>query len=295
MKILITGANGQLGYELALALKDHQLILTDRKSAIDGNTLDITNGEAVYKCLEEHQPDVVINTAAYTQVDQAQADPDTVFEINRDGAMNLAEASLAIKAKFIHISTDYVFDGLKGSPYTEDDQVNPQNVYGESKLAGEVQTMLANPDAVILRTAWLYGGVPKFDQESKASHSFKNFINSILIKATQGKDLRVVDDQFGCPTFAGDLAQVIKEVIEKDIEPGIYHAVNAGSTSWFGLAQEILKQAQLKTKLEAIDSTQITQPAKRPPNTVLSTDKLKSRGITLPMWQEGLKSYLKRK
>jgi dTDP-4-dehydrorhamnose reductase len=296
MKILITGANGQLGTHLQEVLKDYELLLTDLKPTSVQDKLDITDGETVYQYFEENQPEVVINCAAYVNVDEAEKNPDLAYEINRDGAQNVAEASLSVGAKLIHISTDYVFDGESQEPYNENSEVHPLNVYGESKLAGEIVATLANPDVLIVRTAWLYGGYPKLnDKNPKLKLVFKNFVNSILTKAQEGQELTVVDDQVGCPTYAGHLAQAIRDVIEKEIEPGIYHCVNKGSASWFEFAQEILKCADVEAKLVPIKSKDLSQSAQRPAQSILSTEKLADYGIVLPSWQEGLRAYLNQK
>ena len=319
MKILITGANGQLGWELRKILSEsNDLILTDKilnAELIINNAelvdMDITDVEKVHEVIKSEKPDFVVHCAAYTNVDGAEDNKELAFEINRDGSRNIAGACKENGAKLIAISTDYVFDGESKKPYTEDDIPNPKSVYGESKLAGEIQTMLECPEAVILRTAWLYGGIAISKlktQNSKLNIKnypepengvFKNFPNTMLWLAIQGKELKVVDDQFGCPTYAGDLAQVIKKIIEKNgIEPGIYHAVSSGSTNWFEFAKLIISNFKFQISnfdVAPVTSADFPTKAKRPKNSVLSTEKLKKTGIELPSWEEGLDKYLDRK
>lgn len=282
MKILITGANGQLGYELQQVFANHQLILTDIDS------LDITNRETVKLSVSNNRPQVIIHAAAYTAVDGLQNNRDIAFVVNRDGSRNIAQAAKLAGARLVAISTDYVFDGTKTRPYKETDKPRPPNVYGQSKLAGEEAIIKAYPQAIIVRTAWLYGG----------TGGHKNFVRTILRKAKVGEPLKVVDDQVGSPTYARHLAQAIKQIIDQNLPAGIYHAVNSGQASWFEFAKEIVKLAKIKTDLPAqaglqpIKTSQLNLPAKRPVYSVLSTKKLASYGITLPSWQKALKEFL---
>lgn len=310
MKILITGANGQLGWELKRTLaKKHDLILTDivDNSKIKNQNLyhlDITDANQAQKLISQTKPDWIIHAAAYTNVDGAEDNSKIAFEINRNGSRNIAQATQKIGAKLIAISTDYVFDG-KSTPsvgYSEDDATHPLAVYGKSKLAGEIAIRAACPQAIILRTAWLYGGWPitasKFknpDYPDAKRGIFKNFPNTILYNLAQGKELKVVDDQRGCPTYAGDLARAIEQVVEKKIASGVYHATNRGQGSWYDFALAVAKEVKVEnyeSKIKPCPTKDFPTKARRPKNTILSIQKLQKAGITMPRWQQGVRSFL---
>jgi len=279
MKILITGANGQLGITLQDVLKDHQLILTDREE------LDITNANAVNSFVGEKKPDVIINAAAYTAVDKAEEEIDTATKINVDGAKNLAIAAKKINALFLHISTDFVFDGEKKIPYIESDLPCPLSVYGQTKFDAEKAVEKINRQYFILRTAWLY------------SPFGKNFVKT-MIKLGQEKDeIKVVSDQIGCPTYAYDLADAIRKLIEKANSYqltaksyyGLYHFAGSGSCSWYEFASEIIKLSGGKAKVLPITTAEFDAIAPRPAYSVLDCSKIKSLGIKTIPWQESLK------
>lgn len=309
-KILITGANGQLGYELQKILSDNELILTD---VLDNSNLknqkfyylDITDFNQTYELANQTKPDWIIHAAAYTNVEAAEDNPKIAYAVNCDGSGNIAKVSNTLGAKLIAISTDYVFDGkdIPNGGYGEADTANPLSIYGKSKLAGEIAIMNAYPQAIILRTAWLYGGLSVAGLKSKNQNYpdikngiFKNFPNTILYNLFQGKELKIVNDQLGCPTYAGDLAQAIQKIIEKKVAQGIYHTVNSGQASWYDFAIAIAREAKINNyqmKIMSCKTKDFPTKAKRPKSTVLSIEKLTKAGITLPKWEQGVKSFLR--
>jgi len=272
MKIFITGSDGQLGFELSEVLKDEQLFL-GRKAEHD-----ITH-ETIMHQIQEFHPDVVIHAAAYTDVDGCEKNRDLAHRVNAVGTSHVALATQKCGAKLFYISTDYVFSGRKRTPYEETDNPRPINVYGQSKLEGELFVQQCGWRYVILRTAWLYG------------RRGKNFVRTILGKAAQDEELRVVDDQVGCPTYARDLAQVISAMIPLEAY-GLYHAAGQGSCSWFEFAGEILRLAGYNNRLKPIKSWEIDRPARRPRYSVLSQQKLNALGISLRPWKIALADYI---
>jgi dTDP-4-dehydrorhamnose reductase len=279
MKILITGAYGQLGSEMAVLLKkyhDFEIILTD----ID--TLDICDKNAVRQFFEQKKPDFIVNCAAYTAVDKAENDVDLCYKINRDAVENLAEASAKIGAKIIHISTDYVFDGTANIPYKEEEKICPASVYGKSKAAGEEVLLKNNPDSIIIRTAWLY------------SIFGNNFVKTMLLLGVEREQISVVFDQIGTPTNAADLADaIIKIIISNNFVSGIYHYSNEGVCSWYDFAKAIFELKNLLCEVLPIESSQYPVPAPRPHYSVLNKAKIKSTfGIKIPHWRESLKNVL---
>jgi dTDP-4-dehydrorhamnose reductase len=226
----------------------------------------------------EARPDVVIHAAAYTDVDGAEAHPDRAFAVNASGSRHVAQGAAEAGARLIAVSTDYVYDGAKDGPYREDDPVAPLGLYGASKLEGEREILKAKPDAVILRTAWLYG-------------EGKNFVETILRLARERDELRIVDDQRGSPTAVADLATVIAALLQTPCA-GVYHAVNAGACSWYEFAREILRLAGIDRRVVPIRSSELVRPAKRPANSVLDCGKLAALGLTLRPWQDALRAYL---
>ena len=265
---LITGARGQLGTELAKLLPD--------AICADIDILDITDGVAVEKFVRENNVDVIINCAAYTAVDKAETDVELAKKINIDGPRNLAKSG----AKIIHISTDYVFDGCGHQPYKPDDETNPVSVYGKTKCAGEL-AVLENADcAVIIRTAWLY-----------SAHG-NNFVKTMRRLGAEKESINVVADQIGTPTFAGDLAAAIIQIIPQmsKEKSGIYHFTNEGVCSWYDFATEIMAQSGLACVVNPIKSSQYPTPASRPFYSVLDKDKIKQVfGINIKHWKDGLK------
>ena len=274
-KILVTGANGQLGQclqKISSQFEEFEFIFTDSE------TLDITIKEEVNDFFWQNAPDFCINAAAYTAVDLAETEVEKAFLVNADGAENLAEACAEKNAQFIHVSTDYVFDGENNLAYTEEDFTNPLGVYGASKLAGDELALEVNPCSVILRTSWVY------------SEFGKNFVKTMLNLFATKEELSIVADQFGQPTNANDLAEAIMKIIKSEkITPGIFNFSNLGRISWFDFAEKIAELSEAKIKLNAIETSQYPTPAKRPKNSVLDLDKIsKTYGIQLKPWEESL-------
>ena len=274
-KILVTGANGQLGQclqKISSQFEEFEFIFTDSE------TLDITNKEEVNDFFWQNAPDFCINAAAYTAVDLAETEVEKAFLVNADGTENLAEACAENNAQFIHVSTDYVFDGENNLAYTEEDFTNPLGVYGASKLAGDELALEVNPCSVILRTSWVY------------SEFVKNFVKTMLNLFATKDELNIVADQFGQPTNANDLAEAIMKIIKSEkITPGIFNFSNLGRISWFDFAEKIAELSEAKIKLNAIETSQYPTPAKRPKNSVLDLDKIsKTYAIQLKPWEESL-------
>jgi len=282
MKLLVTGVTGQLGGEVVAALKSqgHDVIAADRERM---NFLQPRQAAAV---VHAEQPDWVINCAAYTQVDQAESEPDTAFTINRDTPAQLGRAVADYGGRFLQLSTDFVFDGSKTRPYVEDDKPNPLGVYGQSKLEGERAVLDALPNAIILRTAWVYG-----------VHGH-NFVKTMLRLAGEGKPLRVVSDQIGTPTWTRDIVMAITALIEQQAA-GVFHFTAAGETSWHGFANAIFEEAvaagiELKTtRAEPIPTSEYPTAATRPAYSVLDTDKIGPYlPVPIPGWRDSLKKML---
>lgn len=255
MRILMTGARGQIGSQIRKMLPDDwELIATDSK------TLDITNASSVENMLSGFQPDIVMNTAGYTNVDGAENDLEKAFAINAQGVFNLARSANQHGVRMLHLSTDYVFDGTKYTPYTESNYPNPLNIYGKSKLAGEVAALSINPKTLIIRTSGVFSAVGN------------NFLTTVVNNAKQGKAFGVVDDQICCPTYAADLAAALI-TLARDYPQmrGLYHYTSGTALSWYDFAKKILTVAGLDTALvEKTDST--SQAIARPKYSVLATE-----------------------
>lgn len=275
MKILITGANGMLAKAVRNELKNEELILTDVAD------LDITDLEAVKKYVANVKPDYIINCAAYTAVDKAESQPELAYKINAIGPKNLAIASKQNDATLVHISTDYVFGGNKPIDYyySEDDEKNPEAIYGTSKLAGEKFVEEECDKFYVFRTAWLYGD----------GH---NFVKTMIELSETHDEVKVVNDQHGSPTYAVDLASIIHQSIEKKIPYGIYNSTNLGFTTWYDFTKYIYELKEIKTKVIPVTSEEFASPAKRPKNSQMSKDKLLKNGIVIPTYQDALKRYL---
>lgn len=270
-KILIVGAQGMLGQALRAAFSDYDVTAWDRAE------LDITNEAAVREKIPVLKPEVIINAAAYTNVDGAETDRAAAFLVNTDGVKNLANVAKEIGAKVVHYSTDYVFSGDRQAGYKEDDVPGPAlNVYGESKLAGEQALKKSSCTYYLIRTAWLYGA------------GGKNFVDTMLKLGREKKEVSVVNDQHGSPTYTQDLARYTKELLEKNFPSGVYHGINAGVTTWFEFAQEIFAAAGLAVTVTPVSSAKFTRPAKRPVWGVL----LNTKGPAMRPWQEALHDYL---
>ncbi|MDX9881842.1 MAG: dTDP-4-dehydrorhamnose reductase [Prolixibacteraceae bacterium] len=282
-KLLITGANGQLGSEIKKVsgqFPELEFLFTDVAE------LDITNPEKVAAFFSENKPAFLINCAAYTAVDKAEADEETARLINATAVSILAEQSAKVNCRMIHISTDYVFDGKASQPYTEDAPVNPQSAYGRTKLEGEQLCMKNNPQSIIIRTAWLYSAFGN------------NFVKTMLRLGRERDELRIVADQIGNPTNAADLAHAILTIIssvvagQKPFETGIYHYSNEGIASWYDFTVAIIKHAGLSCKVIPITTDEYPLPAPRPAYSVMDKSKIKRIfGIEIPHWKESLNNY----
>jgi len=272
-----------LGADLADVLRErpsrHDLTLWDVEEA------DITNAGSLLDAVEglPEPPEVIVNCAAYTAVDRAEQEQDSAAAVNADGAGNVARAARNVGARVVYVSTDYVFDGNKQAPWVEDDAPDPVNFYGRTKLEGERKTLDARRDALIVRTQWLYGP------------GGKNFLETMLRLADEKDELRVVDDQYGAPTYTVDLARAMRMLIEKGCK-GVYHVANSGQTTWFGFAREIMAQVGKDIPVIPISTREFPTPARRPENSVFDMTKLKNdTGMIMPPWQEGLAVYLRRR
>ena len=277
MQILITGCNGQLGTEmrnLSAEHASHSYFFTDVAE------LDITDRDAVQAFVNDNAIDLIVNCAAYTNVDKAEEDEATARLINAQAVENLGLSG----AKVIHVSTDYVFSGEESVPCREDDPVAPRTAYGRTKLEGEQLLLAANPEAVIIRTAWLY------------SPYGNNFVKTMLRFGAEREELRVVFDQIGTPTYAADLAAAIYAVIEApEWHAGIYHFTNEGVCSWYDFTVEILRQAGLKARVTPIRSEEYAYKTPRPHYSVLDKAKIKRTfNIDIPYWTDSLKLCLTR-
>lgn len=279
MRILLTGSKGQL----ARCLRD-RLPEEWETIATDSASLDITDAEAVANMVKSFQPDAIINTAAYTAVDNAETDAETAFAVNASAVYNLAAAAREAHARFIHVSTDYVFDGKSQTPYRECSPIHPCNTYGQSKAAGELLALSANPESIILRTSWLfseYGG---------------NFVRTMLTLARERNALSVVDNQIGCPTYAGDLANAIIAILQQSAPVrGIYHYTGGKSASWHAFAQAVFQTASQQDNtfpvpvLTGIPDSEYPTPAARPAYSILDCRKIENDlGIKPSDWQKAL-------
>ncbi|KRD63885.1 NAD(P)-dependent oxidoreductase [Flavobacterium sp. Root935] len=275
-KILVTGANGQLGSELGLLSKsylEYEWIFANRKDI----TLD--NLELLKVQLDEIQPNIIFNCGAYTAVDQAETEKELAFTINHFAVELIAKYAFKNNVKLIHISTDYVFDGLSSNALTEDAQTNPINVYGDSKLAGEIACLKENPDSIIIRTSWVYS---KFGN---------NFVKTMQRLMQERDEINVVNDQIGSPTYAADLAQVMINIIESSKWiPGVYNYSNEGEISWYEFALSIKELGGYNCKVGGIPSASYPTPAKRPSFSLLNKEKIKAiYNLNIPNYKESLK------
>lgn len=273
MKVLITGAAGMLGRDVELAARNagHEVVACSRTD------LDITDAAAVRNQLERASPAVVINCAAWTDVDGAEEAEEAATAVNGEGAGIVAAEAAAIGAEIVHISSDYVFDGTKRSPYLEDDPVNPISAYGRSKLAGEVAVAAANKRHFIVRSAWLFG------------IGGNNFVETMLRLAADHGEVLVVHDQVGTPTYTWHLAYGLMRLIE-GAAYGIHHMSAAGSCSWFEFAREIFDQAGVECRVLSATTEMLGRPARRPAYSVMRSSR--NHAIEMPTWHDGLAGYL---
>jgi dTDP-4-dehydrorhamnose reductase len=277
MKIVVTGANGQLGQELVRQLQQTNFELY----SFTKSDLDITNENIVNEVITKIKPDIIINAAAYTKVDQAEVEEETAYLVNAFGQRSLAVAAEKVGAKICYISTDYVFDGNSTVPYREYDKTNPLGVYGKSKLVGEELTKSLCSQYFIVRTAWVYG---EFGQ---------NFVKTMLRLAKEKEEINVVNDQIGSPTYTVDLARFIIELVQTE-KFGIYHCTNSGSCSWYEFAKAIFEESNINVKINPITTEQFPRPAARPRYSVLDNFAMKVNGFPmLRHWREALKEFLK--
>ncbi|WP_411726511.1 dTDP-4-dehydrorhamnose reductase [Methyloglobulus sp.] len=288
MKILLSGATGQVGWELARTLLPiGEVVEVNRTQA------DLADLKALRGIIQQYKPNVIINPAAYTAVDKAETEQEQAFLINAEAPGVLAEEAKKIGALLVQYSTDYVFDGTKSTPYTEDDATNPVNVYGQSKLAGEQAIQSVACDYLILRTSWVYAG------------RGNNFLKTILRLAAEREELKIVADQIGAPTWARLIAETTAHIVRQamlerqvnNFNSSVYHLTSSGDTSWHGFAEKIVKivreQGKLALKnrtIHPIPTTGYPLPAKRPANSRLSTSRLEQQfGLTLPSWDNALR------
>lgn len=279
--VAVTGAGGMLGRDVMLELERRGVAAW----AFDRAAVDVTDCAACDKIFEDDQsPGVIINCAAYTDVNRAESEEELATSINGEGARNLASACVKAGARLVHVSTDYVFDGTKTEPYDADDATAPLNAYGRSKLRGELAIADVMPTGqwTIARTSWLYGAAGP------------NFVKTMLRVARDGKSLKVIHDQTGAPTYTVDLARALVELALLPKAAGIVHTTNAGACTWFEFAEAIFAEAGVKpAALEPCDTSDFPTPAKRPENSRLSADSLMRAGIApLPHWRDGLRRYL---
>lgn len=281
MRLLVTGANGQVGH--ALVRQGGAAVV-----GLDRAALDITDREAVRRSVERHAPDLVVNAAAYTAVDRAEAELDAAFAVNRDGPAHLADACAEAGITLIHLSTDYVFDGAKGTPYVETDPVHPLGVYGRSKEAGEEAVRERLGQHVILRTSWVFG-----------DHG-QNFVRTILRLGRERDALRVVADQRGNPTSAADIAHAVLQIAERieDASWGTFHFAGQPATTWHGFAEAVLEEARRhgpvrSERVEPIPTSAYPTAARRPADTRLDCSKLAAGwGIGAPDWRPALRAVV---
>ncbi len=274
-KILVTGSNGQLGKELKqleASFPRFDFIFLSRED------LPIHHFELVRNFFKGYHPQYLINCAAYTAVDKAESEKELAFQVNAEAVGVLAAVCKEYQTRFIHISTDYVFDGTATTPYTEDSPVNPQSVYGASKLNGEKEALQFNPEAVIIRTSWVY------------SEFGKNFVKTMLKLMSEKEELNVVSDQVGSPTYAADLADAILQIISSGKwHPGIYHYSNEGVISWYDFAVAIKELSGSNCSVKPIPTSRYPTPAKRPAYSVLDKTKIKAVfGLRLKDWKSSL-------
>ena len=289
MRILLTGKNGQLGrcFQDVLTGTDHALF------AYGSTELNIADAQQVTEVVQQVKPDIIVNAAAYTAVDKAETDSDNAYLVNATGPELLAKQAAVLNTPLIHVSTDYVFDGEAVEPYLPSDETNPQGVYGASKLAGERAVTAACEKHIIFRTAWVF------------SEYGNNFVKTMVRLAKERDELSVVADQYGCPTYAGDLAKAILHICEqhaqdKPLAWGTYHYCGDTPTSWHGFARAIFAKAEFlgvidkRPQLKAISTDQYPTPAKRPEYSVMKDENLSLLGITPSDWSAGLRSVLNR-
>lgn len=276
MRVTIFGASGLLGKELIREWTG------DAVTGLGSRDADLRDADRVRDVVQETCPEWVVLAAAYTDVDKCESNREAAFAVNRDGAANVAAAATTVGARLVFLSSDYVFDGKKKTPYETGDARNPQSVYGQSKAEAEVRLLELMPGCCIARTSWLFGT------------GGKCFPDTILKLAASRPALDVVNDQRGCPTYAVDLARAIVQLCRKNAS-GIVHVTNASDCSWFEFAEEIVRYSGLATTVRPVSSQQMARPAPRPAYSVLSPIRLQSLGIEMPSWRDALRRYLEQR
>jgi dTDP-4-dehydrorhamnose reductase len=280
MKVLLIGANGQLGSDLFKVFRAAGDVVVPVTHA----QVDVRSEERVAEIMAEAKPDVVVSTAAFHRVEECETKPALAFEVNGTGAMNLALACQRSGAVLVHFSTDYVFDGKKTAAYAETDLPSPLNVYGASKVLGEHLIAAYADRYFVIRTCGLYG-------VAGSSGKGGNFVETMLKKAMAGDAIRVVDDQVLTPTYTGDLAEATRKLILTG-SYGLYHVSSEGQCSWYEFTRYIFERAGLDQKLSPVNSSEFASSVKRPANSVLSKAKLRARGVEIPSWKDALPRYL---
>jgi dTDP-4-dehydrorhamnose reductase len=285
MRIAVIGSNGQLGHDVVRAFAEQR----DEVRALTHEDIELSSLESVAACLRATRAEVVVNTAAMHNVESCEQQPGRAQEVNVVGARNLATATRDLGSVLIHVSTDYVFDGAKGTPYVESDEARPLNVYGRTKLEGEQFAQDINPKCFVLRTAALYGNHPC------RAKGGQNFVDLMLRLARERGRVRVVDNEFTSPTATADLARQIASLSRSDAY-GLYHATAEGSCSWYEFAREIFRMAEVPVTLEVASPNEFPAKVPRPAYSVLENRKLKSQNLNLfRPWQDGLHAYLSEK
>jgi dTDP-4-dehydrorhamnose reductase len=281
MKIAVIGSTGQLGTDLVKTLgAAHEVI------GLTHNDIEVADYDSCLT-LKKNQPDMVINTAAFHKTDQCEEEPLKTFSVNALGARNVAMITKGMNVTAVFISTDYIFDGSKKEPYTEEDVPAPINTYGISKLAAEHFTR-QNPKHYIIRIASVFG-------KAGASGKGGNFVETMITKAKKNEPITVIDDMWMSPTYTKDAASIIKEIAEKQLPYGVYHATNKGYCSWYQFAEQIFQFTGLTPNLTSIKTEQLTMKAKRPRFSALKSIKLPQYGLEMPTWQQALREYLTEK
>jgi dTDP-4-dehydrorhamnose reductase len=276
MRVLVFGATGLLGKALMSQWPG------DEVTGLSSRDADIRNADRVQELVQRMRPDWIVLAAAYTDVDGCESNRELAFAINRDGALNVGKAAESLGARLMFLSSDYVFDGTKATPYGASDQRNPQSVYGKTKAEAEIQLLELNPEFCIARTSWLFG------------NGGKCFPDTILRLAASRPALDVVKDQRGSPTYTEDLAGAIIQLCRKNAG-GIVHVTSAGDCTWFEFAQRIVAIAGMNTQVRPVSTQQMARPAQRPAYSVLSPESLHSFGIQMPSWQDALERYVRRR
>ena len=276
MKVLVTGVGGQLGYDVCRRLTQ----LGIENKGVDVQDFDLTDAEAVMAAVRDYAPDAIVHCAAYTSVDKAESMPEVCAEVNGMGTLNMVRAALAAQAKLMYISTDYVFEGAGDQPYEVNDPIMPQSVYGLTKAQGEEAVLSLMQRYYIVRISWVFG------------ENGHNFVRTMLRLGTEKKEVSVVNDQIGSPTYTADLAVLLCDMIQTE-KYGVYHATNEGYCSWAEFAQAIMDRAGLKCKVRPIPTSEYPTVAKRPLNSRMSKRSLDEAGFRrLPSWQDALARYI---